>query len=82
MDGELATSGIASCVRRSVRNDVFPQSKQRIGFFGFDDVRDGNVVVENGVGPRSVGVRFQRAEADVDVVRAILHRGCFPVSNF
>lgn len=48
-------------------------------YFGFDDVRHGNIVAEDGLGPRRVGVRFQRTEADVDIVRAVLHRRGFSV---
>jgi hypothetical protein len=48
-------------------------------YFGFDDVRHGNIVAENRLSPRGVGVRFQRTEADVDIVRAVLHRRGFSI---
>ena len=42
-------------------------------------MRHGNIVAENGLSPRCVGVRFQGTQADVDVVRAVLHCRGFSV---
>lgn len=50
-------------------------------YFGFDDVRNGNVVGKSRFNPRGVDVRLERTEADVDVVRAIFHARCFPICD-
>lgn len=53
--------------------------RKRIGYFGFNDVRDGDVIGKRRLGPVGARVRLQRAQPDVHVVRTVLHRRRLPI---